>query len=371
MKKYIWVGIFVVIGIFAGGCALNAGVQASSTPTVAEPMRYGTVPQTFEQNGFDVNISSQFGRRRAESLRVSACQHPAGWRRAIVGEEESAGAVAARYAVSLEELLGGNCIADPLAVVPGLSLYVPFNQPAVLPQTSLPLGISSFAAEASVVQPGQRLHLSWQAQGPVHAVRIGWLFNGQFYEQAGNLPAAGIAELTVPDDGRDAVRFMALASDGANEVAALTVVQVLCRESWFFAPSPVGCPSAPLVTSFHEQRFERGTIVHIPSLGIHYVMAAGQEAVMVGDGFVPGMPQRDTSIVVPAGFAQTQGPIHYIWRNEGVRSSLGYAVGEEVKYPGLLQRTVSEAGELVYFSASSGHVYRTGEGLVWGVIIPG
>jgi hypothetical protein len=48
---------------------------------------------------------------------------------------------------------------------------------------------------------------------------------------------------------------------------------------------------------------------------------------------------------IPAGFAQTQGPIHYIWRNE--------------------------AGELVYFSAGSGHVYRTGEGLVWGVIIPG
>jgi hypothetical protein len=61
-------------------------------------------------------------------------------------------------------------------------------------------------------------------------VRIGWLFNGQFYEQAANLPAAGIAELTVPDDGRDAVRFMALASDGANEVAALAVVQVLCPE---------------------------------------------------------------------------------------------------------------------------------------------
>jgi hypothetical protein len=202
-------------------------------------------------------------------------------------------------------------------------------------------------------------------------VRIGWLFGGQFFEQVGSLPASGIAELTVPDDGRDHVRFIALASDGTNEVAAQTVVSVVCRESWFFAPSPIGCPSAPLVTAFHEQHFERGTIVHIPSLGVLYVMAAGQEAIVVGDDYVPGMPASDPGLVAPTGFQPTQGPIHYIWRHEGVRNALGYAVDQQVQYPGLLQRSVSEVGELVYFSASSGHVYRTGEGLVWGVIIPG
>jgi hypothetical protein len=110
--------------------------------------------------------------------------------------------------------------------------------------------------------------------------------------------------------------------------------------------------------------------VYIPSLGVHYVMVAGQEASIVGDDYVPGMPARDPSVIVPAGFFQTQGPIHYIWRNAGVRNALGNAVDSEVEYPGLLQRSVSEAGELVYFSASSGHVYRTGEGLVWGVIVP-
>ena len=91
---------------------------------------------------------------------------------------------------------------------------------------------------------------------------------------------------------------------------------------------------------------------------------------MLEDDFVPGMPAQNVSLDIPTGYSGTQGPIKYIWSHEGVRNALGHAVSEAVTYPGMLQRSVDPSGEVIYFSASSGHVYRVGTGLVWGVIIP-
>src|SRR3990172_996030 len=97
-------------------------------------------------------------------------------------------------------------------------------------------------------------------------------------------------------------------------------------------------------------------------------MVAGQPALRVADSFVPGMPLSDPGVdaTIPVGFFKLRGPLDYAWRSdEALHAALGYATSAETAYPGMLQRTVSPAGETVYFSASSGQVYRFASGQAW------
>jgi len=304
---------------------------------------------------------------------AQGCLHPAGWRAYAVGTDETAESIAARFGLGVGDLLAANCLGNSAGVVAGRVVYVPVAQAGVSLQTILPLGVSAFAAEPPIAAPNSTIRLTWQGQGAIATVRIGTLFGGQFYEEYSALPASGFVEVSVPDDGRASLTYVILVGDGREgsaEISAQTTVRVLCQEAWFFDPAPSACPSAPIVTAFHEQRFERGAIVYLPALGLHYVLVAGQEAVTLPDVFVPGMPPQDAGMVVPPGFYPTQGAIHYIWRQESVRAALGEAVSAELTYMGMMQRSADLSGVQVYFSAASGHIYRTGTGLVWGVIIP-
>lgn len=358
-----------LLGLTAG-CSFSSRAAASSTPPAHEPTvsQYGswTVSQSVELAASVLQPAKMV----FAAANAPTCVHLAGWREYRVGKDDTPELLALWFGTSVEELLNGNCLSDPISIVPDSVIYVPYTQQVASVQTVLPLGVSAFVADPMVVPPGGKVKLYWQGQGTVQSVRVGWIYNGLFVEQANQLPSSGMIELEVPADGRDHMTFLVSVSDGTHEVAAQTTVQVLCKESWFFAPVPANCPTPPLVTNFREQHFERGTIVYIPALGIHYVMVAGQEAVMVKDEFVPGMPPYDGQVQIPPGYSVPQGAIYYIWKNEGIRNALGFAISEAVEYPGMLQRTVNSLGEIVYFSASSGHVYRIGEGIVWGVIIP-
>jgi LysM repeat protein len=356
MNKLHWILISLVLMIVSLGCGLANNLQVAVTGTDKEP--------TVQNRRVTQDTL-------ARTNNTQTCMHPAGWQAYQVTEGEFAEGIAARVGTTVDNLLGGNCLVHPQELVAGRVIYVPVPQQNASPQTVLPLGVSAFVVEPVMAQPGEAIRVYWQGQGPVQTVRIGWVFNGVFVEEIRSLPISGIAELTVPDDGRGQITYMIRVSDGRpQEISAEATIRVACRESWFFNPVPASCGSAPLVTEFVEQHFEHGTIVYIPALGVHYMMVAGQEAILLDDDFVPGMPAQNGAVDVPVGYNPTQGPINYVWSNEGVRVALGHAVNDAVSYPGMLQRSVDPAGEVIYFSASSGHVYRVGTGLVWGVIIP-
>jgi hypothetical protein len=354
----------LVLVMVAAGCAIQRhSVQAgSSTANVSTPKTSAPVQNVL------VSYSSP---RSTMNLGQLTCVYPAGWQAYTVQDKETADTVAAAFGLSVDDLLLKNCLAYATEIIPGRVVYVPVIQQTVAFQTVLPLSVTAFGAEPAVVAPGETVRLWWQGQGPVKTVRLGVVYDGMFYEAANSLSASGYLDLTIPDDGRDAITFMVrVGAGGDREVAAQTSVQVICDEGWFFTPLPAGCPSAPLVTTFYEQHFERGTIVYIPALGKLYVMVTGQEAVVVDDEYVPGMPLHDPSLAIPDGYYPTYGSIHYLWRHDAVRNALGYALDQAREYPGIMQRTVSPSGEVIYMSASSGHIYRMGKGLVWGVIIP-
>ncbi|MBZ0304481.1 MAG: hypothetical protein K8I82_00300 [Anaerolineae bacterium] len=348
----------VLIIIFLAGCNMNNEVDSTSTP-VKEP----TLAESTVQN-------SKFISGQQQDTVVSACVHPAGWTAYQLQINENLFTLGARYGISVEELMAGNCLVDVTQAATGSVVYVPLVPLVAAPQTILPLGISIFIVDPTVAPAGSTVTLVWQGQGAIMNVRVGWLYNGQFIEEASHLPAAGSIQLPVFNDGRDSMTFMVRVSDGVQEAAAQSVVKVQCSEGWFFAPEPMECPTAPLVTSFREQRFERGTIVYIPVLGTAYVMISGMEALRLPDEYIPGMPLFDGLYRAPEGFQQSNGPIYYLWRKDGIREALGYAIDREIEYTGMLQRTVTASGENLYFSASNGHVYQVSQDTAWGVVIP-
>ncbi len=348
----------VLVFILLTGCNMNSDVDSTSTP-VKEP----TLSESTVQNSKLISGQQQ-------NAPLLTCVHPTGWTAYQLQINENLFTLGARYGISVEELMTGNCLTQVTQVGTGSTVYVPPVALMAAPQTILPLGISIFIVDPVVAPAGSTVTLIWQGQGPIMNVRAGWLYNGQFMEEATYLPAAGSIQLPVFNDGRDSMTFMVRVSDGVQEVAAQSVVKVQCAEGWFFAPEPMECPTAPLVTTFREQRFERGTIVYIPVLGTVYVMISGMEALRLADEYIPGMPLFDGLYRAPEGFHQTNGPIYYIWRKDGIREALGYAIEREIEYPGMLQRTVTASSEILYFSASNGHVYQVSRGAAWGVVIP-
>jgi len=352
------------------GCSLDGPQQAARFPTVAQPVAAKVAPV--------VPASLLSGAPAANTGPVLAppqttCPIPTGWLPYQMQINETVYSVAARANLSAAGLLETNCLSATAAVGSGTWLYVPPQAVSSRPQTSLPLGIGAFVADPLAVPAGGTVRLAWQAVGPAVRVRVGWVYQDQFIQEADNLPQVGLWQIQVPADGRETMTFAVRASDGLHEVAAQTTVQVRCPEGWFFNPQPSGCPLPSLVTTFYEQPFEHGTIVYIPALGIHYALVPGQPARQIANTFLPGMPLKDPALdtAVSAGLRQPTGAINYAWRSdEALRTALGYALGEPSIYTGLFQRAVTASGETIAFSAASGQVYTMTLDGAWSLITP-
>jgi len=358
VKKYSFMALIaLIVGIT--GCMRAAG-ETRALPAAAADV---TIPssRTLELPTLDTGKYAPA---------ATACNYPAGWYPYQVQPLDTLDNVAAYFNLSAVQLLSSNCLSAGNQLIPGAMVYVPALIKDSTAHTVLPLGISAFAVEPSVVKAGDKVRLTWQGQGPVASVRVGWLYQNQFIEEERNLPNIGVWEFEVPNDGRNSITFMLRVGDGQQEVAAETAIRIECSNGWFFAPAAAGCPSDPMMGTFIEQHFERGTIVHIPALGVSYLLINGYAPQRIADKFVPGMPLRDAAFQVPEGLLLPGGSLYYAWRNDTAWQLLGYAIENEIKYTGMMQRTADNSGETLYLMASSGHVYQIKLGQSWGVIIP-
>jgi len=360
--------ILAFVSLLIVGCDLSESPQLSQQPAIPRMASSSSKAQTA---GF--NLPSGLAASGTAVPRRAPCTAPSGWIPYQMHLNETIYSLAVYTPFSADDLLKANCLTAPTEIGPGSWVYVPPETPRSSASTFLPLGISALVADPQTVSAGGLVNLTWQTQGPVVRVRIGWMYQNQFIEEVGSLPSTGTWQLQAPADGRESITYMVRVSDGLQEIAAQTTVQIRCPESWYFSPQPSGCPSAPLITTFHEQHFERGTIVYIPALGEHYVLIVGQAGIRLSDPFVPGMPLKDQALdaQIPAGLRQPTGPINYAWRSDDtIAVGLGYAIGEENHYLGMMQRTVNASGEVLYFSSGSGQVYRFVSGQAWQLFSP-
>ncbi|MBI5929858.1 MAG: LysM peptidoglycan-binding domain-containing protein [Chloroflexi bacterium] len=362
--------LLMCLTLSLSACVLDDGAK----PSAAAP----TLPEE--------NISAKTGQTNNQQMQLAAnsvdgpitnpqsqtvCTYPAGWQPYQVQINETIYSIAARGEVNADQILAANCFAPGTVLGVGRIIYVPSSVATTTPDTLLPLGISAIVVDPPTVTAGGKVNLTWQSQGPVVSVRVGWVYNGQFIEETRNLPKIGTWQFAIPDDGRQEMTLMVRVSDGTQEVAAQTLVKVACGQSWFFSPDPTGCPSPSLVTTFQEQTFEHGRIVYLPTLGVNYLLIDGQPSIKIGDSYLPGMPLKDAGLesAVPQGMQQPSGSFYYAWRvNEDIRNALGWAISNVVEYSGVLQRAIDTSGERVYFTAGSGGIYRTGGGQGWALL---
>lgn len=352
------------------GCALFE----DRDPPATLPTAPGVAPQTAADTATTESQASAGARVSAPAAEVrpaSACPVPAGWVLFQMPVNETVFSLARRADIVPDALLHGNCQLNPAAYPAGSWFYVPPAVAAAAPQTALPLGISALTVEPTQVSPGEVITVGWQAEGPVINVRLGWSVDGQFVEIASNLAAAGMGQLPVPDDAQAPLGLVLRASDGLHEVVAEAALQLRCQESWFFAPAPAECPLPPIITALVEQRFERGTVLHIPALNTQYALVDGAAAQEVTVSATMTRPvTADTNLAPPPGLALPTGVIGEVWhRDEPLRTALGYATGPPLRYTGMLQRSSgAHPATTLFFSTPRAQVYRVGLGGAWRTI---
>jgi hypothetical protein len=140
-------------------------------------------------------------------------------------------------------------------------------------------------------------------------------------------------------------------------------IAIRCPDIWFFANGPDICPIGPALSSGGAmQRFEGGTMIWVEEEDHIYVLfeddgSPGWNRYV--DAWDPGDPDRDPTLSPADGFYQPVRGFGLVWREEpGVRDRLGWAVGEELGFTTLLQRTSYAKYNETYILAHDGSIWR-------------
>jgi len=254
--------------------------------------------------------------------------------------------------------------------VPPTATAVP-PTPVVPTATPESLGIVSFQADPTEVDPGDTITLNWEARGAVQVIVYHLLQSGQ-YGDFWEVDPTGSMAYAIADSVRYDERFQLFVKDAADQHVAqdLTVV-VRCPDTWFFSGGVDECPISPaMVTDGAEEHFEHGLML--------WNLAEGRIYVLFSDGNYPkwkayadswheGDPVSDPGIVPPSGLYQPVRGFGKVWREQsGVRDRLGWATGEEQGYQTHVQWTARFKYNMVYIADADGGVWELGpEGGAW------
>jgi hypothetical protein len=143
-------------------------------------------------------------------------------------------------------------------------------------------------------------------------------------------------------------------------VGTVAVATISCPFSWFFAPSPTGCPTLnPITTALVFQQFEHGIMIWLGTERVILVLFDAPSSLGWGgypDGFVDGMPINDPSLVPPAEMLQPVRGFGLLWRADTViRNQLGWAIGPEQGYTGFSQ--IDSGSGTRYVQGPDGIIY--------------
>jgi len=223
--------------------------------------------------------------------------------------------------------------------------------------------ILSFTANATAVDPGDQLTLSWSTSGAAAVTLWRLLATGQF-GTSWDVPLEGSFVYELNSFERNRTTFMLFATDASGAWVSATVsVDIRCTGDWFIPDPPDVCPfDPPLTSSAAEQHFERGVMI--------WIAAEDQVVVLFDDGnspqydvfqdeWDPGDPEMDDTLTPPPGLLQPIRGFGLVWR-EGygdVRSRLGWAVEKEMAFDTIVQRTSYAKYNSTYLQARDGNIW--------------
>ena len=205
--------------------------------------------------------------------------------------------------------------------------------------------------------PGDNVTLFWRVNGSNEA-RIFRLDDEDNRTQVWNVTNEG--RLNVTTDAAEDVavsRFLIQAESAGSVIEEILEIDMGCPFTWFFLPSPDGCPSGvPEPTTQVEQRFEGGLMIWLAvtqEIFVLYNDGAIPAWSRFDDTWVPGVPESDDSLVPPAERVQPVRGFGLVWReNESVRERLGWALEAELGYDGIIQTT----GDTTYLRVRDGGI---------------
>lgn len=222
--------------------------------------------------------------------------------------------------------------------------------------------INYFEADVTVADPGDTIELRWGTTNAVSVTLYHLLPTGQL-GMFWNVVVTGTMTYTISPLARNHTDFMLFATNAGGEWTADSLqIELICPDTWFFAPAPAICPAAPAEFGLGaEQQFEHGTMVWVQSQDLIYVLFADGQSYQwypYMDEWEEGMPVTDPTIVPPPGYWQPERGFGLVWREQmGVRDRLGWAVASEVGYETAVQRTSASYSD-TYIRAADGNVWR-------------
>ncbi len=232
-----------------------------------------------------------------------------------------------------------------------------------------PARVVDFTANADAVLPGGTLFLNWAVEGVEFAILDLYLANSNTpFTSLSDLPAAGSATITVPDNASDSVR---LVLSGARRTRPNGFVAVIERLVQSTLNIPVRPFPTPITTTTYAafQQYEHGFMIWRADTGAVYAFYQGG---LWGNWFqsvYEGL--SDSAISAPAGLVSPVNGFGRVWGNfQDVRDRLGWATGVEQGY----QMTVTRSpGPPLFtdpytFTLPDGRVlYFVHYGAYWGV----
>jgi hypothetical protein len=192
--------------------------------------------------------------------------------------------------------------------------------------------------------------LSWEAQG--EQAELSWYDHHGQIEGWREVPLSGSTTVKLRDKDPVADHWVDFKLYVVRESGVYTYterrlrVTLVCRLTWFFSPSPDGCPiQEPDRASLVGQRFEGGVILGDATHANVYLDESGQPYLSFG---LRLLPQADLSDEIPpAGLLLPALEFSGVWtgllpRHEDLRDRLGWATAPAVTFDSARQCDMPE-----------------------------
>lgn len=221
--------------------------------------------------------------------------------------------------------------------------------------TPWPAQILSFDVTPDTADPGQAVTLSWQVKGGQPTLCPTARYVLFTPDDCQPVPVSGSLSFIIPAaaEGFPYVSFVLTVRPAGVGDAAVGQVSVAlnCDRTWFFSDEPQAgiCPREAVYTAAAAQHFQQGTMVWLAEPGRYYVLQdrpvdEGESRRAVDIISDPLDITGDTSAGVkpPPGLHAPQSGFGLVWRgdvaqSQGYRKELGWALGPEFGYDGVLQ----------------------------------
>ncbi|MFN2188009.1 MAG: hypothetical protein ACK2T3_04545 [Candidatus Promineifilaceae bacterium] len=236
----------------------------------------------------------------------------------------------------------------------------PESSSAVAPPPPL---INYFTSSVNEADSGDSISLSWSTYGAITTTLYHLLPTGQL-GQWWDVPQTGSFEYDIPVIEKNVASFALFASgsDGHSEMATVSI-RLRCLDNWFFDSPPDICPAdQPLFSAGAVQNFQNGMMIWVEDEDQIYVLyedSMSPDWNRYSDSWQEGVPESDPSLVPPEGLQQPIRGFGLLWREEpGIRQRLGWALGAEMGFDTVVQRTSYAKYNETFIQAPDGGLWR-------------